>query len=80
MTDQNEEKDRFEMQKMCISCRHYSSGHNECRRFPPVPVKYMHVQWDGYNKVEFEDLAWMYPHLQVDHPKCGEHVLEPKFR
>ncbi|QIG71093.1 hypothetical protein EVB92_243 [Rhizobium phage RHph_I9] len=68
---------------MCISCRHYSSGHNECRRFPPVPVKYTNVLYEdnnGYDRVEFEDLAWMYPQLPADHPKCGEHVLEPKFR
>ncbi|QGZ14030.1 hypothetical protein PP939_gp104 [Rhizobium phage RL38J1] len=81
MSDPKTEADRFELMKMCISCEHYSSGHNECRRFPPVPVVYQNTRYDIYhNLVEYQDLMWMYPSIQVDHPICGEHVLRPNFR
>ncbi|QNH71967.1 hypothetical protein P9VFCI_014 [Rhizobium phage P9VFCI] len=82
MSDHEEvkEKDIWELRKCCISCEYYSSGHNECRRFPPVPVKYTSISFQGYDRVENEALAWMYPNVEVDHPICGEHVMRPQFR
>ncbi|QIG68176.1 hypothetical protein EVB55_241 [Rhizobium phage RHph_Y68] len=80
MSDQNEQLDRFQMMKMCISCRHYNSGHNECRRFPPVPVTYIEKRYDSYNHlIEYPTVIWSFPTVEANNPKCGEHVLEPRF-